>query len=344
MLRVGVILLGCVSIASAWANDFPEPDLMGIAYIDPKKDNMHPPGEEHAHPNDDLFHQMSVYALKPRGSKNPAIVLIPGGGFVGLDDGDAMNSRAHRFTSRGFTVFSIQYRVATPDQAQTSKKQGSYPFPASIQDARAALRFIRANAERFGIDPTRIGVAGFSAGGGLAADLAVSPNSDERADAALEVSGPTDFVEQQAFSNKNTKGVLPYWMLWLECSTLKSAQDLNSLSVHSAQAQSYCAKIAKNELNSVCPDICRNQFIASPALQVSENSAPLMIIHGKVDKEVPYFHAERLRAAYLKNARNVEVVLLELPESGHAVEELQKHPRWWNEKIIPFFKRHLEAK
>ena len=74
------------------------------------------------------------------------------------------------FASRGAVAFSIQYRLADEKRSNLAD---------CLADARAALRFIRANAERFGIDPERIAVVGDSAGGHLAACLGTIPDPAE---------------------------------------------------------------------------------------------------------------------------------------------------------------------
>ncbi len=93
----------------------------------------------------------------------PAIVCIHGGGWA---NGNRANHGkvAQALAARGYVTATISYRLS-----------GEAPFPAAIHDCKAAVRFLRANAKEYGIDPDNIGAIGLSAGGHLTALLATSP-------------------------------------------------------------------------------------------------------------------------------------------------------------------------
>jgi len=90
----------------------------------------------------------------------PAVVHIHGGGFWG---GSKSARHAVRYAEAGFIGVSINYRLS-----------GVAPFPAAVQDCKAAIRWLRANAEKYQIDADHIGVWGTSTGGHLAAILGTS--------------------------------------------------------------------------------------------------------------------------------------------------------------------------
>ncbi len=106
---------------------------------------------------------LDVYQPKRGATPRPGIVLVHGGGWL---NGDRAKFRglATRLAERGYVVAAIEYRLGHEAK-----------FPAGIQDCNAATRFIRANAERFGIDPERIGAVGGSAGGHLVGLMATAP-------------------------------------------------------------------------------------------------------------------------------------------------------------------------
>jgi len=106
--------------------------------------------------------QLDLYRPTQRGAALPAIVCIHGGGWFKGERGN-MKPFAQALAARGYVAVTISHRLS-----------GEAKFPAAIQDAKAAVRWLRANAAAYGIDPDAIGVTGHSAGGHLAALLATS--------------------------------------------------------------------------------------------------------------------------------------------------------------------------
>ncbi len=111
---------------------------------------------------DDPDVAVRVYAPAGRGEVLPGLVYIHGGGFViGSVDGDDARTREIAATAEAVVV-SVEYRLAP-----------EHPFPAGLRDCFAVLTYLAKNAAELGIDPRHIGVAGNSAGGGLAAATAL---------------------------------------------------------------------------------------------------------------------------------------------------------------------------
>jgi acetyl esterase/lipase len=94
-----------------------------------------------------------------------AVVVFPGGGYAHLSGNLEGRQVADWFTSRGFTAFILQYRLSSH----------GYLLPVPLLDARRAVQTVRARAAEYRIDPNRIAVIGFSAGGHLAALAGVQP-------------------------------------------------------------------------------------------------------------------------------------------------------------------------
>ncbi len=111
--------------------------------------------------------QMDIYAPRGAEGKLPAIICIHGGGWA---KGNRLNHArvAQALAVQGFVTATISYRLS-----------GEAPFPAAIHDCKAAVRFLRANAQKYGIDASKIGAAGLSAGGHLTALLATSAGVKE---------------------------------------------------------------------------------------------------------------------------------------------------------------------
>ncbi|HEX2046662.1 MAG TPA: alpha/beta hydrolase [Acidimicrobiales bacterium] len=126
-------------------------------------------------------------AYVPRtGARRPAVVMIHGGGWR-VGDKASWAPEATRLAERGWVAFSVNYRLDEPS-----------PFPAEIDDVQAAVRWARANADEYGIDPARIAAVGESAGGHLTAMLATLGSGPLDKDARILVgaawSPPTDFT------------------------------------------------------------------------------------------------------------------------------------------------------
>ena len=138
---------------------------------------------------------LTVYP--PHGQNTGAAVLVfPGGGYVRLvTDGEGTDA-CHWLNSVGITCILVKYRVPQPPG-----DSGHYPAdPDDLEDAQQAMRLTRAHAAEWNIDPTHIGVMGFSAGANLAVLLCTHPNDDHVAstpaavDANTHISATADFA------------------------------------------------------------------------------------------------------------------------------------------------------
>lgn len=113
---------------------------------------------------DQRVHAVDNPAMLPFLPEHPvengaAVVIFPGGGYVRLAIQHEGYDIAKWFAARGITAFVVKYRMQ------------EYGFPAPLLDAQRAVRLVRKNAAQYGIDPAKIGVIGFSAGGHVAASV-----------------------------------------------------------------------------------------------------------------------------------------------------------------------------
>ena len=121
---------------------------------------------------------------------SPAILIIPGGGYDRLSDTQEQAPVAEYF-ARTFhvTAFVLYYRLVQHD--------GTYRYPVPMWDGQRAIKLIRAEAPKLGIDPRRVAVFGFSAGGHLASTLTLHPDTDfqlVRRDAIDQENGRPDLL------------------------------------------------------------------------------------------------------------------------------------------------------
>jgi acetyl esterase/lipase len=128
---------------------------------------------------------LTWYPPPPGSSNGTAVIVAPGGAYVGLAAELEGTEPASWFTTRGVTAFVLQYRVG---------RDARLPIP--LLDGARAVRFVRAHAAQFHVDPNRIGMMGFSAGGHLTAMTALqatggNPNAS---DPVERVSSRPDFI------------------------------------------------------------------------------------------------------------------------------------------------------
>ena len=187
----------------------------------------------------------------------------------------------------GYVVASVNYRLSQDAR-----------FPAPIIDGKTAVRWVRANARRYNIDPRRVGAMGFSAGGHLAAMLGVTAgvasledpgmgNSSEssRVQAVCDVSGPVDL-------------------------SIPTTSIIGKLSVFGELGGSAQAK----------PDLVRQ---ADPSLYVKAGDPPFLIIQGEKDGLVVTAHARKLYDAL--KAKGVDATLDIVPGEGHVPYGDEQH-------------------
>ncbi len=192
----------------------------------------------------------------------PAVVLIHGGTWSGGDKA-TMRGMASFLARSGFVAFAVDYRLFNGKENL---------WPAQLDDVQRTVRWIRANAAKYGINPDNIGAFGHSAGAQLAALLgmeATRDNSDpllarysSRVQAVVDVSGPTDFTTD-----------------------------------HDADRDAFFASFLGGTF-AQHSEVWRD---ASPVFHVAKNNAPFLIFHGTLDTEVPITQSQEL-ADKLKQA------------------------------------------
>jgi acetyl esterase/lipase len=237
---------------------------------------------------------------KKPGGPLPLVVWIHGGGWQG---GSKDRPAGMWLVPKGYALASINYRLS---QHAT--------FPAQIEDCKAAIRWLRANAKKYGLDPQHVGVWGASAGGHLVALLGTTANQKD-----LDVGGNTD-------QSSRVQAVVD----------LFGPADFQSLSRNSDAARSPVTKL----LGGPASENKEKAKQASPLAHVSKDAAPFLILHGDQDKTVPLRQSQLLAEA-LKKA-GVEVRLITLEGAGHGGEAFGKPEQ--RQAIEDFFDKHLKAK
>lgn len=241
-------------------------------------------------------------ANSPAGARRPAVVIIHGGGWTGGDKGAAREINiGTNLALNGYVGLSINYVLAS-----TNKAVSKATWPQNLHDCMTAVRWLRKNAERLQVDPERIGVIGGSAGGHLAAMLAVLGDKD-----GLDPKGPYG-----EFSCR------------VQCAVdLYGPADLSD--------RPHLTMLGKPREET--PELYR---VASPVTYVDKNDPPILIMHGTADKTVPVEQSKQFAAKLKEAGARHELVIVEgTPHTFH----LQPKQADLRPKVLGFFDQHLKA-
>ncbi|MEK7866101.1 MAG: alpha/beta hydrolase [Planctomycetota bacterium] len=238
---------------------------------------------------------------EPPEGKLPAIIYIHGGGFSKGNKEMGLRDNA-RLALRGYFTVTIEYRLC-----------GEAIFPAAIEDCKAAVRWIRASADEYGVDPDRIGVWGTSAGGSLSALVGTSGDVKElegdggnldqssRVTCAIDCFGPSDFLSIEEHRGEGGRHEYGY----------------------------IGGPFAEHE------ELAR---LASARWQVTKDDPPFLIMHGTEDPVVPFAQSEELHEA-LEEA-GVDVTFVPVEGAGHGWGPSDEA----DARMYAFFDKHLKGK
>lgn len=241
----------------------------------------------------------------------PAIMFIHGGGWY-LGDRHGYRDEIEQAARRGYVGVTVSYRLMQFDEAQRETTTASPILPAQVHDVKAAVRWLRANAATYHIDPDHIGATGQSAGGHLSLMLGltdpesnlegVGGNTDHssRVQAVVNVFGPTDMAECYRDSSVG-------WIFRLV--TGGTPQEV--------------------------PEAYR---MASPITYVSEDDPPVLTLHGDQDQLVPIEQAYKLDR-HMKQAKAPHTLMI-FEGQGHGFVgeyRLKERQAMWD-----FFDQYLK--
>jgi len=231
----------------------------------------------------------------------PAVVCIHGGGFR-AGKRESWDKMCQQLAARGYVAVTITYRLA-PD----------HQFPAAVEDSKAAVRWVRANAAKYHVDPNRIGALGDSAGAHLALFLAVTnnvrdfdgdqnPGQSSAVQCAVSYYGPADF-------------------------TLSYGKSVDA------------AEVLPLFLGGNLQQQPKRHVQASPLYWVTPDAPPILLLHGTQDKYVNYEQAILLRDRLKAAQCDVELLTLEGAGHGFKGDDLKRA----NEAAFAFLDKKLKG-
>ncbi len=258
---------------------------------------------EYSNP-DDQHLQLNVARPKDGVGPFPAVICIHGGGFR-AGTRESYNGLCLQLAERGYVAVTVSYRLSP-----------KFQFPAAVHDVKAAVRWMRANAEKYQMDPDRIGTTGGSAGGHLAQFLGVTSgvkrfegdggNAEYSSHVKCVVNfyGPSDFTKSYDAS-VDAKDVLPLF------------------------------------LGGNLEQERHRHIESSPLYWVTPEAAPTLFVHGTKDAYVAHEQAEwiveRMKAA------DVEATLMTIEDGDHGFRTSSPEVKEKIEKArFEFFEKHLK--
>ncbi len=215
-------------------------------------------------------------------SKNPsasktAVLICPGGGYSHLSWDKEGVLPARFFNENGIDAFVLWYRV------NNTKGEG-HRYPAQYNDATTAMRIIRSRAKQWGIDPEKLGIMGFSAGGHLASTVTT-----------IQQKGRTDAADPlQRFDTRPSFSILMYPVITMDTS--------------------FAHRGSRDMLLGKTPDAALADALSTEK-RISSTTPPVMLIHADDDKTVPPLNSVVFYEAMKK--QGIKGSLLIFDHGGH---------------------------
>lgn len=230
---------------------------------------------------------LTPFLLSPSTTRCPAIIVCPGGGYGSLVDTYEGVDVCRWWNEHGVAAFLLRYRIAP------------HRYPDALEDAQQAIRVVRSRAAEYGVDPERIGIIGFSAGGHLAADTA------------------TEFHSAGHRADRPDFAVLAYPVI--------------------SMMEPYGHTGSRDNLlgPGYSPELARR---LSLELRVTSKTPPCFLVQGRNDKIVDWHNAQMFYDACRAHHVPSELVLLNNGPHGFGLRTPEKGAPPWTDACLAFLK------
>lgn len=236
----------------------------------------------------------------PASGPYPVIMYFHGGGFKAGAKRENQSEPVLRALEQGYAVADVDYR-----------KSGEAVFPAMLLDAKAAVRFLRAHAEKYDLDPSRIAAWGASAGGWIVSMLGVT-------------AGMVEFTEEHPAYPDQSDAVQAVVDWCGPCGNfLLMDPDFEQSGL--GEKKHTTAESAEGAFMGAClteiPDLCR---FSAPVTHVNADIPPFLIVHGQIDHVVPVQQSQRFHEEIVRIAGEGRA-------EYHELEGVDHHSKPWND-------------
>ena len=262
--------------------------------------------------------KLDLYLPNEGSGPFPLIIEIHGGGFmVGNKSGNIAPQLEG--LKRGYAVASINYRLS-----------GEAVFPAAVNDVKAAIRFLRAHAKTYHLNPHKIATWGASAGGNLSAMAATSGDVASLADPSLGNAGVSDRVQAAV----DWFGPLYFSTMDEQFDALGVTGTMGATNSPNSAESRYLGKVIGTA--EAQPLVER----ATPLSYISIKTPPLFIEHGSADRYVPVTQSKVFAEKLSSVIGRERVVFVVLEGAGHGTKEFNEINNV--NKILDFLDKHLK--
>ena len=264
-----------------------------------------------------IGHRLDIHLPAVGQAPFPIVVAIYGSAwFSNAAKGTVFNEGlGQTLLNNGFAVVSINHRSSSDAK-----------FPAQIQDVKAAIRFVRANAAKFSMDSSFIGMTGWSSGGHLTALTGTTNTTQTHSIHGLEVD-----IEGKLGKYTETGSQVNAIVDWFGPTDFLIMDKCGSSFAHN-DAKSPESSLVGGSIQEN-PDKCA---LANPISYVNAQNPPFLIFHGDKDPLVPHCQSEKLYEALQKNKVKSELIII--PGGGHGPGVMIEK---YYEKMIAFFKGEM---
>jgi acetyl esterase/lipase len=267
---------------------------------------------------------LTLVWIKPKVPSNgkAVVMVVSGSWFSGYNGIEISSSSAEKFLTKGYEVFAVVHG-----------SQPRYAIPDAVNDIKRAVRYIRYNASRFGIDPNKIGITGGSAAGHLSLVVATAdedPNPaapdpvdrvSSRVQAVAVLYPPTDFLNWggRGINLINAKEILKMNRTW-------GAADFKVWNERFSLYEEVTDTAARNKIAKE----------VSPLYFVSPDDPPVFIIHGDADSVVPLQQSQTIVTRLIETGEPNRFVI----KKGGKHNSDQMNPEW--EEFADWFDKYLK--
>jgi acetyl esterase/lipase len=242
-----------------------------------------------------VYHRLDIYLPEIEKPTYPAVIEIYGSAWFGN------NLKGTDLATLGKALLDAGFAVVMPNHRSSSDAK----YPAQIQDIKAVVRFVRANAEKYQIDTSFIGITGYSSGGHLAALAGTSGGVRQ-----YTVGSVTEDIEGNIGADANYRSSVDAVVDWFGPTDFLVMDSCGSQLVHNASNSPESSLIGGPIQDN--KDKCE---LANPITYVDANDPPFLILHGDADPLVPHCESELLFNALQK--ANVTSQFVLVPNGQH---------------------------